>query len=131
MAKPKTVAIIGGGVFGATAALILGRHFPVVLFEKNPDIFGEATLANQYRHHYGYHYPRSPETIKEVRGARRDFENFYGQAIVSDFPSYYCVSRRNSLTSAGKFLKICKKNNLPAKMAYPPKIFLNRDTVDL
>ncbi|QQG42863.1 MAG: FAD-dependent oxidoreductase [Candidatus Giovannonibacteria bacterium] len=130
---PKTprVAVIGGGIFGATAALVLGRHFPVVLFEKNPDIFGEATLANQYRHHYGYHYPRSPETIKEVQEARRDFESVYREAVSSGFPSYYCVSRKGSLVSAKQFLEVCKKNNLPVKIAYPPDIFLNRNTVSV
>ena len=131
--RPKTpsVAIIGGGIFGATAAIIIGKYFPVTLFEKKSGLLAEASLANQYRHHYGYHYPRSPETIQEVREARRDFESVYREAISSGFPSYYCVSQKGSLVSAKQFLKVCKQNGLPAKRAYPPKIFLNRDTVSL
>ena len=63
-ARPR-VAIIGGGIFGATCALILGERFSVTLFERHSDLLMEATRANQYRHHAGYHYPRSLETIKE------------------------------------------------------------------
>ncbi len=130
LSKKQKIAVIGGGIFGTTTALILGKKFEVELFEKNKNIFEEATRANQYRHHFGYHYPRSPETIKEIQEERQDFENFYGPSIVSDFPSFYCVSKNGSNVTKGQFLKVCKDNNLPKKNAYPPKEFLNKETVN-
>src|SRR3989344_2673511 len=126
--KSPEIAVIGGGIFGATAALILGKRFSVTLFEKNLDILGEATWANQYRHHYGFHYPRSIVTINEIKRARKDFERFYKSIIVSA-PSYYCVSKTGSKVSPGKYLGIFKRLRIPYKLEYPPRKFLNRSAV--
>lgn len=127
--KPR-VAVIGGGIFGATSALLLGKYFNVALFEKNPDIFGEATFANQYRHHYGFHYPRSVETIKEIAEARKDFESFYKQAIFRP-PSYYCVSKSGSMVSSKDYLQVYAGLGILYQKKYPPAEFLNRDMVSL
>ena len=128
--KNPELAIIGGGIFGTTCAIILGRYFSVTLFEKNSDIFGEATWANQYRHHYGFHYPRSVATINEIKRTRKDFEKFYKSIIVS-VPSYYCVSKTGSNVSPGKYLGIFKRLRIPYKLEYPPREFLNRSAVSV
>ena len=60
------IAIIGGGIFGVTAAIILGSKHNVELFEKNDDILKSASGSNQFRVHRGYHYPRSPETVTGI-----------------------------------------------------------------
>ncbi len=57
------IAVIGGGIFGITTAVILGNEHNVELFEKNDDILKSASGSNQYRVHRGYHYPRSAETV--------------------------------------------------------------------
>lgn len=128
--KPK-IAIIGGGIFGTTCALILGKRYQVDLFERHSDILSEASRKNQYRHHIGFHYPRSPEMIKEIKAATSDFTSFYKNAIVYDFPSYYGVAKDGSKISAKDFLRNCRKLKIWYKKEYPPAEFLNPDTVDV
>ena len=55
----KKVAVIGGGIFGITAAFTLSQNNEVDLFEKNDDLITQASYVNQYRLHRGSHYPRS------------------------------------------------------------------------
>lgn len=129
--KHPKIAIIGGGIFGTTCALELSKHFPVTLFERHADILTEASRANQYRHHMGYHYPRSPETIQEIKNSTRDFEQFYKSIIISKFPAYYCVARKDSLFTASQFLTMCDKLDLSYKRAYPAADWLNPKTVNL
>ena len=58
--------IVGGGLFGLTIAIILAENgINVTVLEKNLDVLKEASLVNQNRIHYGYHYPRSTETGRE------------------------------------------------------------------
>ena len=45
------IAVIGGGIFGVTTALILSANHSVELFEKNSDILKAASGSNQYRVH--------------------------------------------------------------------------------
>ncbi|MEK9183897.1 MAG: FAD-dependent oxidoreductase [Patescibacteria group bacterium] len=128
--KPK-IAVIGGGIFGTTCALILGKQYPVTLFERHSDILCEASRKNQYRHHAGFHYPRSPEMIREIKSAAKDFTSFYKNAIIYDFPSFYCVAKDGSKISAKDFLRNCKKLKIWHKKEYPPDEFLNPDEVDV
>ena len=38
------VAVVGGGIFGVTAAFKLAEHYKVDLFEKNDDLLKAASL---------------------------------------------------------------------------------------
>lgn len=127
----RRIAIIGGGIFGMTSALVLSKYFQVTVFERNNDILEEASYKNQYRHHMGYHYPRSVPTVQEAKEAKISFENMYGAAIMRNFPSYYAVDKKHSLTSAKKFLSFCKSMGLPYRMSYPDADFLNRSSVSV
>jgi|SRR3989344_4073888 len=127
----QKIAIVGGGIFGTTCALILGKRFSVTLFERRSDILQEASWANQYRHHMGYHYPRSPETIMEIKAADKDFLSIYRRTVVYDYPSYYCIAKDGSRTSAEQFLRLCKKFNLPHRKEYPPPELLDPKTVEI
>lgn len=129
--KKPTVAVIGGGIFGITSALLLARDFKVSVFERRRDILGEATWANQYRHHAGYHYPRSPRTIEEILETTEDFERFYKKIIIKRFPSFYAVAKEGSLISADEFLSVCDRFGLKFKQSWPPPEFLNRKMVSL
>ena len=60
------IAIVGGGIFGITASIILAKNHQVELFEKNNELLQSASGSNQYRIHRGYHYPRSPDTVKDI-----------------------------------------------------------------
>ncbi len=128
--KPK-IAVIGGGIFGATAAIELGKLGQVHLFEKRSSLMEEASFVNQYRHHMGYHYPRSKETVQESQEARPVFEDVFGKAVVRHFPSFYCVSHLKSKISAKKYLTFCRTNHLPFVRSYPPHNLLDRKKVSL
>jgi hypothetical protein len=127
----KKVAVIGGGIFGITIALELAKKFQVTLFEKENDIFCGATFVNHFRHHMGYHYPRSPETVKECKEAKNDFETVFGKALIPIFPCYYGVAKHNTQTSADEFLKFCQNQKLPYKIGYPENRYLDKNKVDI
>lgn len=123
------IAVIGGGIFGATAALILGEKYAVTLFEKNNHLLGEATFVNQYRHHHGFHYPRSAETIEDIQKSRADFEAFYA-SIILRVPSYYAVSKTGSGVSPAEYLAVFARHRIPYEAdTYPDATLLNRATV--
>ena len=127
---PK-IAVVGGGIFGATAALALSRFGRVHLFEEHPSLMQEASYVNQYRHHWGYHYPRSLETTEESKKARSSFESIFEDAVVRNFPAFYCVSRQNSKVSGPDYLRFCRTNGLPFTRSYPSQDFLNRKKISL
>lgn len=110
--KPR-VAVIGGGVFGTNAALELAPFCDVVLFEKHNDVLQEGTRVNQFRHHAGYHYPRSDETVWDVQKSTASFEAHYEPALIRTIPTYYGVARLGSQVDEGAFLTFCDKHQLP------------------
>lgn len=129
-ARP-TVAVIGGGIFGLTAALELADRYQVTVFERGNDIMEGASRGNQYRHHWGYHYPRSMETIREVRDAAAAFQKRYGRAVLKNAPSYYAVSREESYVTPRRFMDVCRRMKLPMRRAFPPRDMLDPSTVSL
>lgn len=124
------VAIIGGGIFGATAALVLSKRFKVTLFERHDDIMTEASYGNQYRHHAGFHYPRSAETIRQIQESSRDFEAFYRGAI-RRVRSFYAIAKSGSKTTPEAFRRLCSAHHLRCKRAYPPPQFLDPESVSV
>ncbi|OHA59659.1 MAG: hypothetical protein A2589_02265 [Candidatus Vogelbacteria bacterium RIFOXYD1_FULL_46_19] len=130
LSRPK-IAVIGGGIFGLTVALHLKNIAEVTVFEREAQIMQGASKGNQYRHHMGYHYPRSRETISEIKLATSDFEKFYHQSIIRSFPAYYAIAKKGSLTLPKEFMKVCDEMSLPYEREYPPSEFLNADTVGL
>jgi len=128
----RTVAVIGGGVFGSLAALeIAAKGFSVVLLEREPEIIRGASLVNQYRVHMGYHYPRDDKTAQETNEAKRRFEKMFEPAIVRGLTNHYLVAKEGSLTSAAKFKAFCKRIGLPYKESWPPGIPFVHDMIDL
>jgi Trk K+ transport system NAD-binding subunit len=110
------IAIIGSGFFGSTLALILSKRHKVTLYEKKNDILQGASKVNQFRFHRGYHYPRSPKTIREIKESYNAFIKFYGKNILSNTYNYYAISKKGSKVSFKKYLKILNKNKLPYKI---------------
>lgn len=113
--KPR-IAVIGGGVFGCQCAIELSCLGHVDIFERNGDILTEASLKNQWRHHSGFHYPLSFETVQEIKDCKHIFERDYADAIVKSVPSYYMVSSDAKEIPARRYLSSCSYNNLNFKI---------------
>jgi hypothetical protein len=128
--RPR-VAIIGGGIFGVTTALVLARFCEVHLYERSASLLQGATFGNHNRQHFGFHYPRSPETAQQCLESHHDFQRFYGEAEVFDFPNYYCVAAEGSKVSPGNYLQFCDKAGLHYQRELPPEGVLAQDKVAL
>lgn len=124
------IGVIGGGIFGVTCALELARIGQVTLFERGGDVLTETSAWNQRRHHSGFHYPRSYDSIQEIRTSRAAFEAEYGDTILRDFPSYYCTSATGVEIPAERYLAACQSNRLEFEEVDPPDI-VAPDTVSL
>ena len=123
------IAIVGGGIFGITASIILAKNHQVELFEKNNELLQSASGSNQYRIHRGYHYPRSPDTVNDIIESESSFKEIFSDAMLTNFEHYYCIAKENSLTSAKQFLDFCNKFQLE----YTPSQlqFMNKDSIEL
>ena len=123
------IAIVGGGIFGITASIILAKNHQVELFEKNNELLQSASGSNQYRIHRGYHYPRSSDTVNDIIESESSFKEIFSDAMLTDFEHYYCIAKENSLTSAKQFLDFCNKFQLE----YTPSQlqFMNKDSIEM
>ena len=127
----KRVAVIGGGIFGATAAFHAARAgHEVHLFEKEDQLLQAASRINQYRLHRGYHYPRSPETAESCRHAQSSFRSEYADAITPHVRHFYGVAKRGSKVPFVDFLAFCRAHGLPYERVEEPE-FINPDLADV
>ncbi|MDD4859937.1 MAG: FAD-dependent oxidoreductase [Dehalococcoidales bacterium] len=129
--KPARVGIIGGGIFGLSCALNLNRTHEVTVFEQGNDILRGATYANHNRHHYGFHYPRSPETARQCLESRALFEETYGECCFMNFADYYGVSRDNSLTTPENYVRFCEQMGLEFREEWPAEGVLDKSKIAL
>ena len=106
------IAIIGAGFFGTSCAIMLAKKHDVHIFEKKETILCGASRANQFRFHLGYHYPRSQETLLEIKKNYKEFVKFFGKNVFAKTKNYYGISKEKSKTSYINYLKFLKKNNL-------------------
>lgn len=112
-------AVIGGGVFGSTAAVDLARaDVTVDLFEAEPDILLGATQRNQARLHRGYHYPRSDSTAAAARDGFFQFFERYFPAIVGA-QNFYVVAPGSKVTSE-QYLAFCERLGLTYEVVDKP-----------
>ncbi|MEV6968908.1 FAD-dependent oxidoreductase [Hamadaea sp. NPDC051192] len=130
MTSGYRIAVVGGGIFGVTAAVHLARAgHTVELFEAAPDLLCGASSVNQRRLHHGYHYPRSSETVAAVRQGVRSFREEYPDSVRGDHEHYVAIASEGSLVSAEQYLQFCDRSGLPYREEFPP--FLRRSSVDL
>ena len=115
------VAVIGGGVFGATAAVDLARAGAQVdLLEARDDILHGATARCQARLHRGYHYPRSDATAAAAREAAPEFEARYPEAIRT--AAHHYVIADDSKVSADEYLAFLDRMSLPYRVVEPLQV---------
>jgi glycine/D-amino acid oxidase-like deaminating enzyme len=111
------LAVIGAGLFGATAAIHAARAgHEVTLFDKANEIMTGATRANQLRLHRGYHYPRSASTVDECRQGLASFTAEYGDAILSGGDQYYAIAK-GSKTSVNDYIRFMDAQGLEWHLA--------------
>lgn len=109
----KKIAIVGGGIFGTTLALDLDRAgFGVTLYERREALLVEASLANQYRLHRGFHYPRSDKTISATKAASIKFERRFPESVLRGYQNMFAIASEGSLTDAITYLNVLRRNNL-------------------
>ena len=99
------VAIVGGGIYGCRLAYVLSRKHTVDLYEKNKKILQQTASNNQHRLHLGYHYPRSPETVRQCVEAYHMFLSEYGDCTATIEDNFYLI-HRDSLVDFDKYVKI-------------------------
>jgi hypothetical protein len=105
--------IIGGGIFGAYAALYLAKQGRrVALIEKEKTLFSKASIVNQARLHGGYHYPRSIATALMSDENKERFTKEHKAFINFSFEKYYAIDRFGSFTDAKQFERFCDYINI-------------------
>lgn len=122
------VAVIGGGVFGATAAVELARTgAKVELFEARRDLLEGATARCQARLHSGYHYPRSDSTALAAKVGAVEFRDRFPEAIRT--AEHHYVIAEDSKVSADDYLDFCDRLGLPYEVVYPTLVHHAQVTV--
>jgi glycine/D-amino acid oxidase-like deaminating enzyme len=104
------IAVVGGGLFGCTAAIHLARErHDVVLYERAGVLMQAASGINQGRLHEGYHYPRSLETARQAQAGARSFVAEYGRAVIGHAGrQYYAIAREGSRVTPAGYGAFCR-----------------------
>jgi 2-polyprenyl-6-methoxyphenol hydroxylase-like FAD-dependent oxidoreductase len=108
--------VIGAGIFGLYAAIILGRRglrVAIVDLETRP--LSRASLVNQARIHMGYHYPRSVLTALQAARRSDQFLQDFPGAVMDEFRHIYAIARAGTLTSAESFERFCTHLSIPIR----------------
>lgn len=115
--------VVGGGLFGCYAALVLAdRGFDVVLIEQDTELLSRASFVNQARLHSGLHYPRSLLTAAEALSNYHTFRTRWPEAV-RDFTQIYAVAKHNSKTTGDDFAAFTQRLGLPTKEIDPDSWF--------
>jgi hypothetical protein len=122
------VAVVGGGLFGCTAAVALARAgHAVTLIERHTEILHGATRANCGRLHRGYHYPRSEATARATMVAADQFAAAFPSAVYGGARHHYLIAS-GGLTSGEQYLAFLGRLGLPYQIVSPP--LAHRGAVD-
>lgn len=116
--------IIGGGIFGAYAALYLAkRGHQVCIIEKEAALLQKASIVNQARLHSGYHYPRSVATARMSDDNKLRFTAEHKPFINFTFEKYYAIDRFGSFTDGQQFERFCNYINIKCDRIYEHPLF--------
>ncbi len=105
--------IIGGGIFGAYAALYLAKKgLRICVIEKEIELFKKATVVNQARLHSGYHYPRSVATAAMSNDNKERFTEDHKPFILFEYEKYYAIDKFSSFTDSLQYERFCDYLNI-------------------
>ena len=111
--KDLKIAIIGAGWYGCHFALsFIKKGLKVILYEKNEEIFSEASFNNQNRLHLGFHYPRSYKTRNQSKRGSRLFYLYYPDLIKNIDLSLYAIAKDSSIVDLDTYKAIMKSSEL-------------------
>ena len=86
------LAIVGAGLYGCyLAKKFASLNMQVDLYEKNEEILKCAASNNQSRLHYGFHYPRSKQTIAQTIQGSKIFQQEMSESIFYPNKNYYAI----------------------------------------
>jgi hypothetical protein len=122
------IAIAGAGIYGSATAIRLAEQGHQVHLFDPLGVLNAASGINQFRIHSGYHYPRSPETIREIMATRGEFLQTYAPAIVRNSTHYYAIPREGSQTPPEMFEEVMAEHKISLKPCRPP--WMNFDYID-
>lgn len=115
--------VIGAGLFGTYASLVLARRgWRVLLLESDDELMGRASVINQARLHTGLHYPRSLLTGREALRSYRRFREEFAPAI-RDFEQIYAIASHGSKTSPQAFESYAARLPLAIERVDPHRWF--------
>ena len=108
------ICVIGAGWFGCHIALNLIKDgYKVKVFEKDSDIFSNASGKNQNRLHQGFHYPRSKKTIALSKKGFFKFKKEYGFLTNKISNNIYSIAKsEKSKINFTKYYNIIKGSKL-------------------
>ncbi|HMO38249.1 MAG TPA: FAD-dependent oxidoreductase [Saprospiraceae bacterium] len=116
--------VIGGGIFGAYAALYLARQGQrVALIEKENELLKKASIVNQARLHSGYHYPRSVATALMSDDNKARFTSEHQAFINFNFAKYYAIDKFGSFTDGQQFERFCAYINIRCERVQAHPLF--------
>ena len=102
-----TVAVAGAGWYGChIASALKSQGVEVVVFEKNDELFSEASGNNQFRLHLGLHYARSAATRHQSRDGYHRFVERYPRLSRPVNDNIYLVPRFESLIDFETYFSI-------------------------
>ena len=124
----RTICIIGAGWYGCHIGLYLKNEgHKVKIFDKENDIFQGSSGYNQFRLHSGFHYPRSVDTINEIKINYIRFAKYYKKFIHFPKINIYCIAKKKSLIDSKTYDILINAHKLKAKK----KIFSFLENIDV
>ena len=114
------VCIIGAGWYGChIGGSLKALGFEVTVFEKNSQIFSEASGKNQFRLHMGFHYPRHHNTRIQSRDGFIRFMDRYPELSREVPNNYYAISHEESLMDFATYRLVMTSSGLSFQEAHP------------